>query len=212
MSQPPTGNPAFFGIKVSKPGIDVTKAAPTQLVYENDYTTTTFYDDNNSRVLLGQLPDGTYGMWVSQPGYDVTNADAAVNNELVFNSNQDIFRISETGSVNFQDAGSTLGPLTGSVASESYTFTKSYSQPPVIMAFSTIPSSDLYTADEYFNFTGFFPLDASITTYTDINSMSITTTKVTFNMSVANNSASNTYTYPSWNTVVQFYVLQQTVV
>jgi hypothetical protein len=74
MAQPPIGNPAFFGVKVSKPGVNVAKAGPTDLVYSNDYTTTTYYDNSNSRILLGQLPNGAYGLQVSVPGKDVTTA------------------------------------------------------------------------------------------------------------------------------------------
>jgi hypothetical protein len=83
MAQPPTGNPAFFGQRVSKPGVNVTKAGPTDLVYQNDYTTTTYYDNSNSRILIGQLPNGSYGMEVSLPGHDVTTASAQ---QLAFSS------------------------------------------------------------------------------------------------------------------------------
>lgn len=96
---PPTGNPSFFGQKVSKPGVNVLNASPTDLVYQNDYTTTTYYDSSNSRILLGQLPDGTYGMWVSEPGVDVTSASASSG--LIFDSGNDIFRIvqNESGTI-----------------------------------------------------------------------------------------------------------------
>lgn len=105
MAQPNTGNPAFFGTKVSKPGVNITKASPTDLVYSNDYTTTTYYDNSNSRILLGQLPDFTYGMWVSKPGNNVTDTNAATNNELIFNSNQDLFKILKSGSASVNATG-----------------------------------------------------------------------------------------------------------
>lgn len=31
----------------------------------------TVYDSSDARVLVGRLPDGTYGIAVSKPGYDV---------------------------------------------------------------------------------------------------------------------------------------------
>lgn len=96
MAQPPTGNPAFFGQKVSKPGVPVALATDKQLVYKNDYTTTTYYDNDNSRILEGLLPDGSYGMWVSKPGFDVTSAS---DSELIFNSNQNVFKIVKTGTI-----------------------------------------------------------------------------------------------------------------
>ena len=73
MAQPPTGNPGFFGVKVSKPGVNVTKAGPKDLVYSNDYSTTAYYDNSNSRILIGLLPDGTYGIVISKVGVDVTS-------------------------------------------------------------------------------------------------------------------------------------------
>lgn len=97
MAQPPTGRPAFFGTKVSKPGVPVQVATDKQLVFKNDYTTTTWYDTANARIVEGKLPDGSYGMWVSKPGFDATDVGAATNGELVFNSNQDIFKIIKTG-------------------------------------------------------------------------------------------------------------------
>lgn len=35
--------------------------------------TITVYDANNARILIGRLPDGTYGFIVSNIGYDVTS-------------------------------------------------------------------------------------------------------------------------------------------
>lgn len=93
---PPISN-NFFGIKVSKSGIPVQNASDNQLVYKDNFSTKTYYDESNARIVEGLLPDGTYGMWVSKPGDDVTNPSAAANNELVFNSNQDIFKIVGTG-------------------------------------------------------------------------------------------------------------------
>lgn len=96
MAQPPTGNPAFFGQKVSKPGVNVAKAGPTDLVYSNDYSTTTYYDANNSRILLGQLPDNTYGIWISETGQDVTTATVS---QLILDSGAPPFKIILTDSV-----------------------------------------------------------------------------------------------------------------
>ncbi len=83
----------FFGIKISKPGINVANASDKQLVYKDNFSSKTYYDASNSRMIEGQLPDGSYGLWVSKPGFDVTTA---TNNQLVFNSNQDMFKIAGT--------------------------------------------------------------------------------------------------------------------
>lgn len=85
---------SFFGIKVSKQGIPVQNASDNQLIYKDNFSTKTFYDTNNSRMLEGLLPDGTYGLWVSQPGSNVTDGS-----NLIFNSNQDIFSIIQSGTI-----------------------------------------------------------------------------------------------------------------
>ncbi len=64
----------FFGIKVSKEGIPVNNASDKQLIFKNDFSTTTYYDQTNSRIMIGRLPDGTYGIAVSLPGVNVEDA------------------------------------------------------------------------------------------------------------------------------------------
>lgn len=93
----PNGNQKqFFGQKVSKEGKNVYNASDADLIYKNDYSTTTYYDTTNSRVALGLLPDGTYGLQVSKPGYNVTDNN---DSNLIFNSAQDIFKIIKSGTV-----------------------------------------------------------------------------------------------------------------
>lgn len=94
---PPSGTNNFFGIKVSKAGIPVNQASNKQLVYKDDFSTKTYYDTTQPRMVEGLLPDGSYGMWVSKPGFDVTDPTAPDNNHLVFNSNQDILKIVKSG-------------------------------------------------------------------------------------------------------------------
>ena len=71
---PSGNNNKFFGIMVSKPGVNVNNATLTakDLIYSSDYSTETYYDESNPRILVGLLPDGSYGFIVSKPGYDVT--------------------------------------------------------------------------------------------------------------------------------------------
>jgi hypothetical protein len=94
---PSSQGQGFFGVKVSKPGVDVNQANPNDLVYQSDYTSTIYYDKNNSRFIEGLLPDSTYGVWVSQPGQEANDPNAATDNHLIFNSNQDIFKIISKG-------------------------------------------------------------------------------------------------------------------
>jgi len=83
---------SFYGQKLSKQGINVANASDKQLLWKDDYNNNvkTWYDGSNSRILQGKLPDGSYGMWVSKPGTDVSSANTS---QLIFNSNQDIFKI-----------------------------------------------------------------------------------------------------------------------
>lgn len=82
----PTG---FFGTKVSQPGINVARANANQLLFTNDYNTETFYDlSGNARVVIGKLPDGSEGMWVSAPGVNANTAQPNTPGQIIFNSNQ----------------------------------------------------------------------------------------------------------------------------
>ena len=47
-------------------------------------------DGTDNRVALGLLSDGSYGLKVSQPGFDVLSA---ADDELIFNSGQNVFKI-----------------------------------------------------------------------------------------------------------------------
>ncbi len=64
----------FFGQKVSKAGKNVYNVSDNDLIYKNDYSTTTYYDASNARILIGLLPDGSYGIAISKPNIDVYTA------------------------------------------------------------------------------------------------------------------------------------------
>lgn len=101
----------FFGVKVSKPGVSVNQANQDDLVYESDYTSTIYYDHTNSRIVEGKLPDGNYGLWVSKPGFNANDPSASSDNNLIFNSNQDIFKVVTSGTTTipaFNTPASTL--------------------------------------------------------------------------------------------------------
>lgn len=69
----PNSTNNFFGIKISKPGVNVSSAGDNELVLKDDYSTRTYYDQTGeARILLGLLPDGTYGLVISKSGFDVT--------------------------------------------------------------------------------------------------------------------------------------------
>lgn len=108
---PPTGTNNFFGIKVSKSGLPVQNASDKQLVYKDDFSTKTYFDQTNSRMLEGLLPDGSYGLWVSSPGVDVTTADPSLPGQLSFNSSNDTFQVLISGTTNIPGAVLAAGGL-----------------------------------------------------------------------------------------------------
>lgn len=60
-------------------------------------TTEIFKDDTGTRrVLLGKGADGFYGLKVSKPTFDVYTAGA---DDLAFNSDQNVFKIAQSGTV-----------------------------------------------------------------------------------------------------------------
>lgn len=73
---PNSSTGSFFGQKVSKQGVNVNTAGDSELIYKMDYGANNeiWYDNNGPRVIMGKLPDGSYGLMVSKPGFDVTTA------------------------------------------------------------------------------------------------------------------------------------------
>ncbi len=73
----------------------------------NRDTVQVFKDDTGTRrVLLGKGKDGFYGIKVSQEGSDVYDAS---DDDLVFNSNQNVFKVVATGNTTIPSFDSTTG-------------------------------------------------------------------------------------------------------
>jgi len=95
-----------------------------------DSITKIFKDDAGTRrVLLGKGADGFYGLKVSPEGTDVYSA---TDDELIFNSSQDVFKIVQTGSFNFSDTAS------GNNYTNTYTVAHSLGFPPLVFASGNI--------------------------------------------------------------------------
>jgi hypothetical protein len=65
-----------FGMKLSRPGVDVTTCAFTQLLFGWDFTTGTqyWYDSNGKNYMQeGILPDGSDGWVVATPNNNVND-------------------------------------------------------------------------------------------------------------------------------------------
>lgn len=147
----PAGNqPNFFGRKVSQPGINVNNASDNQLIYKDDFSTQTYYGNNTTNgsnvnvpvMEIGQLsnggagiyfpdangtgvaqfglfPDGSTALKVSQPGVEVATAS---NDQLIFNSAQDIFKIIQTGDGTIPEVITSSGVLNSIVLPHGLSF------------------------------------------------------------------------------------------
>lgn len=92
-----------------------------------------FKDDAGTRrVLLGKGKDGFYGLKVSQPTYDVYDA---TNDQLVFNSDNNLFKIVLTGTVD----ATVPDPFT-SGSTVTTTIAHGLSVKPAFIAFVQIPT------------------------------------------------------------------------
>lgn len=64
-----------------------------------------FNDSQTNRLLIGKNNSGQEVVWISPTGVDVTTADPNQPNQLIFNSNQNIFKIVKTGTVTIPGTG-----------------------------------------------------------------------------------------------------------
>ncbi len=65
-----------FGIKISIPGVDVTKATDTQLLFKMDMESWYWYDATTTKnsIRIGKMPDNSYDVIVAPPGSNVSDA------------------------------------------------------------------------------------------------------------------------------------------
>ena len=114
------------------------------LELKNNETTQIFKDDTGTRrVLLGKGNDGFYGLKVSSEGTDVFTA---ADDELIFNSNQNVFKIYDSGTIT----------VTATAASATYTGEVAFDlpNPPAIIVYVKKPDSNAFHMCPYTNFTG----------------------------------------------------------
>jgi len=103
------------------------------LELKNNEVVQYFKDDTGTRrVMLGKGPSGFYGLKVSQEGYDVYTAS---NDELVFNSDNNVFKIIQSGTA-------TLGSAADGTTTE-VTVAHNLGFVPVVMAYLTDSGSSI---------------------------------------------------------------------
>lgn len=140
----------FFGTKVSQPGINVGQANTNQLLFTNNYDTETFYDKSgNARVVIGKLPDSSYGLWVSAPGVNANTAQPNVPGQIIFNSNQTALGIVQTYRGTIPDFLISAGSGTFSIS-----FAHGLSYTPII---------DVYVQAFIVNFNTLLPITSTFT-------------------------------------------------
>lgn len=157
-------------------------------------------DGTLNRVFLGLLPDGSYGMKVSQDGYDVS---AATDSELIFNSSYNMFKIIATGTTSI-DVPDPFPAVTNntSVVAHGLAFK------PMVLAWIDVPATGAFSMDSV---TTSIPASIYFTGGTFAAAMAVyitvDTTNITFNIrNVAGVGLSGLS--PSWN--IRYYIIQET--
>lgn len=95
---------------------------------------TKLYKDNSgkNRIIIGLLPNGDHGMRVSQEGFDVVEA---ADDELVFNSSQNIPKIVASGTKTL------IAATSSSVAADVDISSLGLENPPLLLCAAVSPAS-----------------------------------------------------------------------
>lgn len=166
-----------------------------------------FKDDTGTRrVLMGRGPSGFYGMKVSQEGNDVYDA---TDDQLVFNSDNNIFKIVQTGEI------TVTPPFTGSPPNtQSGTHTTSLAHglsfTPAYIAYVTIPSTAGLSGGDLSQTPLIYPDDtggASRGTIFVMCDLVVDSTNITAKVYQRNNID---YSPADPNFVFKYYLLQET--
>jgi len=97
-------------------------------------------DGTVNRVALGLLPDGSYGLKVSQDGFDVLTA---ADDDLIFNSAQNSFKIVRTINATIPATGTATTPAGGGFNSQTAIVTVAHNlgYNPAVIAFALYSST-----------------------------------------------------------------------
>lgn len=205
----------FFGRKISKTGVNVTQATDNQLVLKEDYNegNTIYYDASGiPNVLIGLRPlTNVRGFYVSKPGIDVTKA---TDDELIFNSQQDTFKVvlSSTTAIPLENM------TAGNTVMNTITIPHGLSFIPILDAYalvtyfvsldgSTVVPIQVYTSLPYNGFSG-IP-DSSIEKYSIIAGVDDTNIYISyFYQTTSSGSGGTGYNFPT--TPIRYYLRQET--
>lgn len=112
-------------------GQEMTDALSGKLTFEQDNNRIVGRDSANLVRLLVSATEGDFSFKVAKAGYDATIAD---DTQLVFNSNQNVLKVVDTGTVTLP--GHTSNPATGQykLTQSSVTITHDLGYQPVVVA------------------------------------------------------------------------------
>jgi hypothetical protein len=164
-------------------------------------TTQIFKDDTGTRrVLLGKGADDFYGLKVSQSGVDVYAAGDA---DLVFNSNQNVFKIVASGTAIMPAAAITASPFWSQTSQVSVTHSLGYA--PVILAFYDSGTTyEPFVTGTQLAVTG---ISGSNITISSLRQTTVTSTTTSANFQITYiDTGGNSYN--SFN--IKYYLLQET--
>ena len=165
-------------------------------------TAFTYSDGSTIRLLAGNHATLGEGFYVST---------TATGQNLLFNSGLPLFQVVEEGSVTISSI--TCANNTQSTATATYNFTGTYSNAPVVLAFYSGTSANLFTGGNYpagaLNVISYgnsgSGLSINIATVCKVGGNS---SSATFSVQLLNYGSGGSYTYPSTSLTV--YVLQPT--
>lgn len=148
---------------------------------------------NNINILIGPDANGNQVLKVAQPGYD---ADSAADENLIFNSSNNIFKIVSTGTVDLEAT---------SPGSDTATVTHGLNKQPLVIAFANniaVPGGGGFISGNtmlpYYNLIlvgGVFSIDIAVT-------CSVSSTQIIFDM--LNRYGSDV------GTTIRYYILEET--
>jgi hypothetical protein len=147
---------------------------------------------------------------VAKTGFD---ANSATDDQLIFNSSQDVLKVAEVGTATIASTVCSAGVNT--TITGVYTFTNSYATPPAILGFTTYggtTTNGIWPGGGGSALQGnLFPLSMATGTnvviqVAGLQSYFVNTTSATFRLVVANGSGSS-YTTPQYT--IKVYVLQE---
>lgn len=173
-------------MSIASSGQQATDSLNGKLNFEQDKNRIIGRDENNLPRLLILADGSDFVMKVSKEGFDAVTAD---NDDLIFNSNQNVFKIVQT-EVATLPADATGPPYTSSV-----TVTHGLGYKPVVLAYAGVGANSVQLP-----FTG-YNVGASVTITQAYYVGFITTTQVTFHAFDINN--------PLSALDVRYYLLQE---